>query len=524
MDNIVFEDNNAKECKTIVTGVNCNIYKVKDFFEEKGQIKVPIFQRGYVWNKPQVEKLFEDIESLSDTNKKHYLGEIIIMDEMIIDGQQRLTTLGLLLYALGMVEETQIYFIPGFKENIRAFNDLLQGSNFSTSDYNQLTMFNFILEKIKKVGKGNLKEQINNLLLNVVYLSGNEFDANVLYNSINTTGVSLREFELIKTILFNRETMDSQVAESLNDYLDSISSNEIDELFRYYIVIKTGKLSAFDEKSNKKESISNNYKKYINNEYGCFFGVEQLKQEFDELNKWFDQIKKIKNCNVCDECRDYVKWLISCQPEIIPLLTVIFSFEKTDENYIRIMEALIGRVLRVLLKGNKVKSFVFNRITNDIYVRGDISSDDLIELLRREEIFKEGPIEDYYYCNKIENNEGKLILGIYNYIKENKNILFNKNYQLEHIFDKTPSLEMINEFPNFNDWINKIGNMTILSKSTNAGDGHKTYIKKRNTYKTGDFFVTKEVFDDYGNIEIFAEEQVIERTNKIVEQLLERFK
>lgn len=65
-----------------------------DFYE------IPFFQRGYVWEEENWEDLFND---LLDENSDHFLGSIIIKDTKrsghysIIDGQQRLTTISILL-------------------------------------------------------------------------------------------------------------------------------------------------------------------------------------------------------------------------------------------------------------------------------------------------------------------------------------------------------------------------------------------------------------------------------------------
>ncbi|GAA8233093.1 hypothetical protein HpKG83_05600 [Helicobacter pylori] len=88
---------------------------VNDFFALTGTIfSIPVYQRNYTWEEENCEKLLQDIVSISQNKKTHYIGSItyilhLIDDEkslrklqefVIIDGQQRITTIMLLLKAI----------------------------------------------------------------------------------------------------------------------------------------------------------------------------------------------------------------------------------------------------------------------------------------------------------------------------------------------------------------------------------------------------------------------------------------
>lgn len=74
---------------------------------------IPVYQRNYDWKIEHCKKLFDDLINLSKNNlKKHFFGSIVSsstdkQDEyLIIDGQQRLTTVSLLLLAMyNLLEE-----------------------------------------------------------------------------------------------------------------------------------------------------------------------------------------------------------------------------------------------------------------------------------------------------------------------------------------------------------------------------------------------------------------------------------
>ena len=86
-----------------------------EFIGAKAQYLVPIYQRKYSWEFSDCERLFDDILNVAGDTKRpcHFIGSIIylakdeiqhasaIKEYLVIDGQQRLTTLALLLLALG---------------------------------------------------------------------------------------------------------------------------------------------------------------------------------------------------------------------------------------------------------------------------------------------------------------------------------------------------------------------------------------------------------------------------------------
>lgn len=85
-----------------------NIYQI---FNGDKQFIIPVYQRYYSWDKEQCERLWNDIVNMQIQNKAgHFVGSIVNIAEkamptgvqkyMIIDGQQRMTTLTLMLIAL----------------------------------------------------------------------------------------------------------------------------------------------------------------------------------------------------------------------------------------------------------------------------------------------------------------------------------------------------------------------------------------------------------------------------------------
>ena len=82
-------------------------------FEGVKQYVVPLFQRSYSWNKKEWLTLWEDLKELYDSEnpRQHFMGSIVTIPAksvpegvakfLLIDGQQRITTVYLILMAIG---------------------------------------------------------------------------------------------------------------------------------------------------------------------------------------------------------------------------------------------------------------------------------------------------------------------------------------------------------------------------------------------------------------------------------------
>src|SRR5699024_47689 len=95
---------------------------INDIFNGNRVLEIPFFQRAYVWDKPQWERLLQDMESVSKSLKPYFLGSIILKQQptntgnkvgdirTLIDGQQRLTTLSIFFKVLSLKNEDDYEF------------------------------------------------------------------------------------------------------------------------------------------------------------------------------------------------------------------------------------------------------------------------------------------------------------------------------------------------------------------------------------------------------------------------------
>ena len=101
--------------------MNSAVTPILTFLEGSKQFVIPIYQRTYEWKREQCSQFWDDILSIggSPEPKPHFFGSIVYMDPeepqnigdlqeiLVIDGQQRLTTLSLLIAALSRVIQEQ---------------------------------------------------------------------------------------------------------------------------------------------------------------------------------------------------------------------------------------------------------------------------------------------------------------------------------------------------------------------------------------------------------------------------------
>lgn len=124
------------------------------------RFEIPFFQRGYAWEKRQWDQLFIDIQEqlideLSDGKSidevEHFFGPIVVLEQaggafelkefLVIDGQQRITTVYLLLAAIKAEMTTKKHLSADATHHINTLNKYLINDVSTTDDYKRLKIF-----------------------------------------------------------------------------------------------------------------------------------------------------------------------------------------------------------------------------------------------------------------------------------------------------------------------------------------------------------------------------------------------
>jgi len=212
-----------------------NIYK---YLGGTCQYLIPLYQRTYSWGKEQCARLWNDIYNLHRERKAdHFVGSIVRIDEasaagttlaMIIDGQQRLTTLTLLLVALrdyaivhadcGVNPDkiTNTHLLNQYETGNAKYKLILtqsdsdalikkvEGAPISESLKSRvLDNYNYFAGQIAKneIAPVDLYEAIGKLQIVDIVLDRQHDDPQAIFESLNSTGMDLKDSDLIRNHL-----------------------------------------------------------------------------------------------------------------------------------------------------------------------------------------------------------------------------------------------------------------------------------------------------------------------------------
>lgn len=235
---------------------------IENFFTGKTLV-IPSYQRDYAWKERNVDDLFDDVEEALEVGSGHYLGTFILSQQdrnapvHVVDGQQRLTTLTMLLDALiDAIEEESIKqhyrntFIqhpvtgPKFKvlgDNEAFFRDLLSENNPMPASDGQVRLLNAyrrIRLRIKALEAKGGQELVKQWLLCISnmevleFLEPNEGKAIRMFQSVNDRGVPLAKMDIVKSLLVYYSNR------YLSGDLDEMISTQFGMAFRSFSHIK----------------------------------------------------------------------------------------------------------------------------------------------------------------------------------------------------------------------------------------------------------------------------------------------
>ncbi len=348
------------------------------------KITVPFFQRRYVWEESNWQELYENIR---DSNIKPFLGSIIIKhlntinpsEAIIVDGQQRLTTLTLLSKAIfdslpvnnnegvrNSVQNFLFYRInashtfdksfvkishskadaPDYNKVICAGllnSDILDPNTLIDSNSNILKCYIFFRDKLETLTDEE-KMQLHDNLFNenremivLVELDENDVNEQSIFDSINRTGVRLNGADIIKNFLFQK-LLDT--CENQREYVYSIYDKYWGEYF-----YQNGD---FDNLWDKERNFGNNQRTNLEFLLYCVAiirwgwndkvfsdlpSVYKLKTDEYTFDEFVDLVKEINNY-----AKIFYDKILEMQRRIPSEEPVLFSFKDFQSRFLLILE------------------------------------------------------------------------------------------------------------------------------------------------------------------------------------------
>lgn len=256
--------------------MQANEVKLRELIEGTKQFVVPLFQREYSWNDRQWKQLWDDIAELyeSDKPRPHFFGSVVTMQAasspegvakyILIDGQQRLTTVFILLAVLrdrarrsdrnALAEEIdKTLLVNQFREGADRFklqptsvNSNLEhyrkiiGGNKCPQDSRLVIAYSYFERKIEYHGFDEVKMKdiiaANFVLVSIVLSQGD--DPYRVFESLNAKGQPLTQADLIRNFVLMRINVDDQeeMHERLWNPMERRLGESLTEFIRHYLM------------------------------------------------------------------------------------------------------------------------------------------------------------------------------------------------------------------------------------------------------------------------------------------------
>ncbi|EMJ42979.1 DUF262 domain-containing protein [Helicobacter pylori] len=502
---------------------------INDFFALTGTIfSIPVYQRNYTWEEENCEKLLQDIVNISQNKKTHFMGSItyilhLIDDEkslrqlqefVIIDGQQRITTLMLLLKAIetkiqneGIKKEIdgllnlagQRLRLKPIKSDKEAFDLVMQNRSHELQGVSHIRdNYKFFTKELENyLSKGYRIEEIYGASLRLkivaVGLELGEDDPQVVFESINATGVQLKGLDLIRNYLMMGENSDRQkhLYETywvpLEDWLGEKDLNDfIKTYLRIYFEdkFKEGEREVYYTlKTHHRDNFSDDIQGLMSDmrEYGRIY---QIFLDRDHYFLGRGDPQQLANLRL--RIKDLMKIKFGVAKPFILRCARDFEEGKLDyENFYEILQILISYFVRRSVCGDSTG--VLNKVLYPLYrqLGENVSADALKRYLGRSVGQAAFPNDDriraaFLVHNAYAANQVCKFILLEIEKLSNAEPPREENLEVEHFYPKTPTQEWrdrVGDYFTFEqDYLNNFGNLTLSGQNQKLSN--KSYDEK----------------------------------------------
>ena len=497
------------------------------FLQGPKQFLIPIFQRRYSWDKRHCDQLWKDILRVGkDKNAHaHFLGSVVYMEHglysvstipqlLVIDGQQRLTTLSLLLSALGRAIEAkgvEIGITQRRLENYYLFNadedDLYRYKQLLTQRDNDtliqllenkelpadasprlLDNYRFFEEKLQSENLEVVYDGIQKLMIVDISLNRDYDNPQLIFESLNSTGLDLSQADLIRNyVLMGQErNIQNRLYEDywfpMEDYFGDEYTKRFDRFIRDYLTLKTRRIPNI-------RSVYEHFKNEVDNKEQPE-ALEAIIAEISRYSRYYVRIALLQE--------DDPEFL-ACFEDIHALnVETVFPFLlEIYEDYMQdqLEKAEVIEILRL------IESYIFRRAICGIETRGlnrifatlmlKIDKSNYLQSLKR--AFAQMPFSQRYPSDT-EFNEKFCIKDVYNFHScgyllcklenhgHNKEPIRLKDCTIEHVMPQTLSEQWKTELGEnweevYEKYLHTIGNLTLTGYNSELGN--HTFIDKQ---------------------------------------------
>ena len=506
--------------------------------ENPQQFRIPIYQRKYSWEIKHCEKLFNDIKNIGESDKQsHFMGSIVFKSSRdiigvlnVIDGQQRITTMSLLLAALStyliknpqkaeqndMDAETimtdyifnaNYYYNPKKRDDLkyklvltedddinykRIIDFILPNAELNITDtHNRLyKIYEYFYEKIDENNFKTIWKGIEKITIVTLDL-GDADSTQSIFESLNSTGKELNSSDLIRNYLLMDLTPSYQTQiykqywKRIENVFEDIDE-EFDEFIKHYLNIYERGIDGDiyeNFKSFKEEKFPDDVEKLVIDveKYCKYFKNIVLEEEEDKkLKKAFKSINQLPYKIV----RPFLFRLYDDYDNDKLNITEFIEIIKHSESFL-LRRAVCARDSQSL-KGFFVKKI--KQINKDDYV--DSFKYLLISTTGKSTMPNDEEFENFFTTRDLYNTRINkyVLLKLTNFDQDETTDM--EEVSIEHVLPKSPNLpKSWRDELGEEDWqdiqkdyVHRIGNLTLVNKDVNSKLGKKSYLDKKVVY------------------------------------------
>lgn len=512
---------------------------------------VPMFQRDYSWTNSEWDDLWQDIEALfdDDGDEEHYMGYLVLQSKDsknfdVIDGQQRLATLSILILAVltnlkDLIEKEieidsnkqrleqlrssfigyldPVTLIAKSKLNLNRNNDSLYQRylvpletapkrNLKATEHLMRKAFEWFYDNIKRKFSQNLNgkdlakyiDSLSDKLFFTVITVNNELNAYKVFETLNARGVKLSSTDLLKNYLFSVVH---------NDNSDKHEINELDNRWERLVgIIGSGSLPdflrAYWNSKNKFVRHSELFKKIrekINNKGEVFNLIRDIEKNADVFSALPNAEDELWN----NEQSNYIKLLKMFNVrQLYPLL--LAAYQKFDSNeFTTLLKSCMVISYRYNVIGNLAaneQERIYNKVSIGISNNELTTINDVLQSLKQiyvsDQKFKNDFIDKVLRTTQTRNKRivRYTLFEIEKHISGNSYDFDSGTYSIEHIMPESlgEDWELI-EDRDHQQFVYRIGNMTILNSTLNRQIGNSSFENKKSIYENSEFLITQRI-------------------------------
>lgn len=531
--------------------------KLQDIIEGTKQYLIPLFQRTYSWTNKEWDILWKDLVELceSENPRTHFIGSIVNMPTvslpegvakfLLIDGQQRLTTIFIILILLrDKARENQNEEFADEINNTLLVNPYKKGNDFFklmptqvdretyknfinrklNVENNQLTnAYNFFEKKLKQLQfeHEKLKKIITSYFSVVSIVLDVDDNPYLVFESLNAKGRPLTQADLIRNYFFMRIHVDSQ-AEVYDEYwhpMQTSLNDNLTEYIRHFLMRNGNIVKQSDVYYALKENVSTaNAIDYLKDlkRYSIYY-QRLIHPEFEpeeDLQKYFCRLNRIE--------------VTTAYPLLLNLYGLYNEFKINKNDFLDILKTLENYLIRRFVCN--IPTNQLNKIFPSVYPQLESKySDNVVEGFKTILQGKNYP-KDNDFCSRFKETKfygagdrqikTKLILETMEENHAHKEGVPFDNLTIEHIMPQTLSEWWQNHLgENWEEthelYLHTIGNLTLTAYNTKlSNDDFKT---KKDTYSESHLELNKY----FSSISSWTRTEIDARSNALAQQALQ---